>query len=263
MSGLPEGTWRRRMASAGVSTLRHSRTFARDVRDDIRRGVGGAVPVTYRGWRRSTAPRRSETDHQRRLAADHTHGPEVHVIITGRGDPGDTLKSLESQTWPTWRAGVAGRGTSDDDRVEFGVDPLSALADGNPDDLVVVVDGGDTFRPDAMFRIVDLAWSSPSCLLVHWDDELSGPCDPRIRPSWSPATLLSANYLGRSFAVRRSAARAATRGRGLVGSDLDVWDMLLHLGLDSDSVRRISAVLTTISRRADRSGSGRRREDRR
>ncbi len=177
------------------------------------------------------------------------------MIITGHGSAGDTLESLESQTWPTWRASVAGPGTSGDRRVEFGVDPTSALADGDPDDLVIVVDGGDTFRIDAVFRIVDSVWSSPSCVLVHWDDELSGPSDPRIRPSWSPATLLSANYLGRSFAVRRGAVQP-TSGRGLVGSDLEVWDTLLGLGLDSDSVRRVSAVLSTISRRPDPTPAG-------
>ena len=71
---MPEGTWRRRLASAGLATVRHGRTFAKEVRDDVRRGVGGALPTTYRGWRRSHGPRRAELAHQRRLALTHGNG---------------------------------------------------------------------------------------------------------------------------------------------------------------------------------------------
>src|SRR5262249_28171422 len=96
------------------------------------------------------------------------------------------------------------------------------------------------------------AWDDPSIGLVHWDDDLldqSGRAhDPRFRPSWSPETLLSANYLGRSFAVRRRDL-AAAGGFGERSGDGRWWDLLLRLGLEERRVRRVRRVLRPLSRR--------------
>lgn len=249
------------MAIAALSSYRHSKTFADDVRTDVRKGVGGAIPVSYRGWKRAGAPSLADLEHQRRLAEDHVHGPELHVIVVGLGDPEATIRSLEEQTWPTWRVSIspqtpATHARSDDSRVAFGVEPDAALADGDRRDMVVVANAGDSFRPDAVFRIVDAAWSAPDTELVHWDDELAGSTDARVRPGWSPSMLRSANYLGRSFAARRGAILDTAVNPA--GTDVEVWDLLLRLPLRTGSVRRLPELLSTIVRRplAVPAGSG-------
>ncbi|HEY6533240.1 MAG TPA: glycosyltransferase, partial [Acidimicrobiales bacterium] len=105
---------------------------------------------------------------------------------------------------------------------------------------------------DWIFELRARAWDDPGARLLHWDDDLldagGGLVEPRIRPSWSPDTMIGANYLGRSFAVRR----AALVGAGGIRADLadtTWWDLVLRLDLDDDSVVRIPRVLTHLQRR--------------
>ena len=51
--------------------------------------------------------------------------------------------------------------------------------------------------------------------------------DPRFRPSWSPEMLLGANYIGRSFAMRRARYLAIGGVRAEAGAALH-WDLLLR-----------------------------------
>ena len=81
--------------------------------------------------------------------------------------------------------------------------------------------------PTSSTSSISRAWDDPRARVLHWDDDLltaEGTLrDPRFRPSWSPDILFGANYLGRSFAVRREALRRRrwpprrARRRRLVG----------------------------------------------
>ncbi len=85
-----------------------------------------------------------------------------------------------------------------------------ALADPDQRSLVLFLEAGDKLAPDACFRIADTVETDPLIDLVYWDDDrrrrAGRRADPRFRPSWSPEMLLGANYLGRSFAIRRRLA---------------------------------------------------------
>ena len=76
-----------------------------------------------------------------------------------------------------------------------------------PDEWLVFLEAGDVVEPDLLFHVAVVARDDPTIELVTWDDdELDAdgvPGHPLIHPSWSPETLLGANYLGRSFAIRR------------------------------------------------------------
>ena len=86
--------------------------------------------------------------------------------------------------------------------------------------------------------------------LVYWDDDridsLGIRSDPRFRPAWSPETLIGANYLGRSFAMRapRSDSRA---GLGDAAGGAAEWDLLLRSDLDAARVARLPRVLTHLA----------------
>ena len=177
----------------------------------------------------------------------------------------ETIDALLDQTAGSWSAtvlvGLAGEQVSCDDGrvrvVELAArDPWSvtadAMADGDPSRLVLVLEAGDRPEPDLIYELLATVWDDPGIDLVHWDDDLfvtpTTVGDPLIRPSWSPDILWSANYLGRSFALRR---REIARVGGFDGSlgDAAWWDLLLRLGPSSDAVFRLPRVLNHLARR--------------
>ncbi|HZN14697.1 MAG TPA: glycosyltransferase, partial [Acidimicrobiales bacterium] len=258
----PPGTARRDVAVVGARVARDLRTHLGELRAAwTRHRPRGAkhYAVWLAGHRASPA----DLAAQRRVAAK-THGaPGVRVefiVVAPAGAEAalaTTLRSLQLQTDRRWTARVAGDASSGsaDERVG---EPISgnawlALRKGDPDDLVVVLEAGDQLEPDFVFRLAAMAWERPMAVIVHWDDDVVGPDglvdDVQMKPSWSPEMLLSANYLGRSFAVRRG--HAAAWADSMYEGDARWWDLLLALDLDAEAVLRIPKVLAHLTRRAD------------
>ena len=106
---LRPGTWQRRVAGAGYHTLRLAKGFGRDTREQWRVATAGATPRSYRSWKREHAPDPAVLAHQRALAADAVHGPDLAIVLVVDQTDGSaparadlTRASLDSQTWPTW-----------------------------------------------------------------------------------------------------------------------------------------------------------------
>ena len=130
-------------------------------------------------------------------------------------------------------------------------DIAALVGDGEPASLVIVLEAGDRVEPDLLHHVVSHAWDDPAADLLYWDDDLldasGAPGQPRFRPSWSPDILLGANYLGRSFALRRRAV--SLDGFDPALGDAVWWDLLLRAGLVDSRVVRIPRVLTHLVRR--------------
>lgn len=259
------------------------RTFIRSNRERVRNARSYARQARGRWWVART-PRGTGTDYEEWLNARRVKLEELELhaerarlaeiplavdcLVLADGDSGrlrQTLRSLRSQTFGGWRATVTGNGATtsfgDESRIRFGdPDPdeaAAAISDGKSRDFLLVVEAGDVLEPDLMFNVVARAWDDPLVDLVHWDDDVFEPRgrvgDPRFRPTFSPEMLLSANYLGRSFAVRRGRARTAG---GLPASPDDAgwWDFLLRLDLSEQEVARVPRVLQHLRRRPKVSG---------
>ena len=199
----------------------------------------------------------------------------VHVVVTHMGNDADldrTLRSLVRQSWRHWRALVVGDVSGAaavrriaDDRIEFrAAVPDAVISRANDGlagvdrDLAMMIESGDLLAPDCVFEIVQVANRDPLVDLVYWDDDLvdheGHRSDPRFRPSWSPETLLGANYLGSALAIRgRRLALVAGIPDGL--HDATTWELVLRCDLEAESVRRIPRVLTHVRRRPQASAS--------
>ncbi len=259
---LPVGTARREVAAVGVRAGRDLRDHLKELRSAWSRSRPKAAK-SYAAWLADHRTPPADLAAQRRVVADDRRAPSVgvafaiHAGLDQEADLARTLRSLLLQTDVRWRAIVVGGARLDlgDDRIAAApeAEPWSVLPDGDPGDLVVVLEAGDLCEPDLVFRIAAAAWERPMADLVHWDDDVIGTDglvdDPRVRPSWSPEVLLSANYLGRSFALRRGRIGA------LVGSeqagDARWWDALLSLDLVPEAVVRVPHVLVHLVRRPD------------
>lgn len=265
---LPEGSPRRRAFSASRETVRE----LRDVSDRLRtvwarQGYPNrALGVSYRRWLKSHRAGPADLRHQARDWRE-AHDPiQIVCVIGDRGDAAalaSTLRSIAEQTWGSWNAivlsppasGVETRHRSEPelrvrtvlvpgDEVWSGTD--DAVGSVDPRSLLVFLDAGDRLEPDCLFHVAGAAHRDPAVDLVHWDDDAtalegSDP-EPRFRPEWSPEMLLSANYLGRSFAIRASRYRDAGGVRAEMSS-ARLWDLLLRSGLDTPDVCRVPRVL--------------------
>jgi GT2 family glycosyltransferase/glycosyltransferase involved in cell wall biosynthesis len=217
----------------------------------------------YRAWALEHAPSAHDLLHQGALAASRTIKTHVECIIdaTGQGVVDVTLESLLSQTFPGWRATVVGSEATVRDQRVTTVEhrPLDAVireiaSEGPPHDFVVMLEAGDRLEPDFVFGIAARAWDNPFISLVQWDDdvldETGVPVQPRFRPEWSPEMLLTANYVGRSFAVRRDRL-ADTGPPDLSLGDAMWWDLLFRLDLTERTVDRIPRVVHHLVRRPE------------
>jgi GT2 family glycosyltransferase/glycosyltransferase involved in cell wall biosynthesis len=118
-------------------------------------------------------------------------------------------------------------------------------------DFVLFLNPGDRLTPSCLDLVRREVHRDPTLDLVYWDDAIAGsPRDKRFRPGWSPEMLLSANYLGNSFAVRRNAfldaggVREETR-------DAVLWDLLLRANFEAGRTIRIPKTLGYLKSRAD------------
>ena len=101
---------------------------------------------------------------------------------------------------------------------------------------------GDRFHPGGAAALLEELDRDPLLDVVVWDDDVVGRLgrtDPRVRPSWSPDLLLTVNYVGRAFAVRRSVL-ADRGGLGAAGTATDdaLWDVLLRVWPDDERAGR-------------------------
>ncbi|TFV62901.1 UNVERIFIED_ORG: glycosyltransferase [Bacillus sp. AZ43] len=262
---LPEGSRAREVAKAGLVTYREVVHTAGRVREAWT--IPGTLEPREPSYR---AFLKRHESNQQVLADQRTYSRDIDnparllvVLLPGAGDPAVTLDSLRAQSWQQWNASVLVPVPSQDDaRIEVPADGagrslaerVNSVVDRSAADMVILLRAGDTLRPDAMYHVASSARRDPLADLITWDDDvdehgpLSRPHDPRFRPSWSPETLLGANYVGRAFAMRRARFLAIGGARAEAGGALH-WDLLLRSGLEPERVIRVARVLGSVHER--------------
>jgi GT2 family glycosyltransferase len=269
---LPRGGKRRALARASVDALRETQDYVDRVHQiATQSGLHEPRVPSYRAWCKTHDATSDELADQRALSQATRDPVTVHCVVIALGSStgvNTTLESLREQSWAHWHVTVVGRGGGllrSDARVTYrrgsSSDPAAlvndVLADPDLRSLVVFLEAGDRLAPDACFRIADTVETDPLIDLVYWDDDIVSAgrrTDPMFRPSWSPETLLGANYVGRSFAMRRRLAvglAGLTEGLG----DDAWWDLLLRADLTTERVARVPRVLAHLRRRPDPIGA--------
>lgn len=287
LSGMPGSRAYRAAVSArravGVALPRGTRR--REVTERLARRALGRAPLVpsrivpgaeapldvdedYSRWAEEHQANAEQLRQQRRLST--RLGQVVRFLIVIRADGADpvrldeTLASISQQSWGHWRSVVvaddpsslAGREKVSAVRLDSSgyhatVNALVESADDR--DFLVMLEAGDLLSPDALCEVALAARRDPQIDVVYWDDDLvvaDGVLrDPRFRPSWSPDLLLSYDYVGRSFAMRRARFRFAGGLRGHLG-DAALWDLLLLTELDG-RVARVPRVLGHLVSRPD------------
>ncbi len=277
---LPAGSPQRTAVGAvarRLGVLHHSPVAAGDAPAPVAPGAAGLDWVGRDlAWSRS--PSRGDLDWQAHLASTAAEPVGFAVVVLSNSGPEPlqaTLDSIKAQSWPYWQAlvvepEVVTRAPADPRVRRFhSLEPLATvnalLENFRSRDLVVLLHAGDTLEPGCLFEAAGSALRDPIVDLVHWDDRVSPDGGPggtaRVRPGWSPETLLSANYLDSSFAIRHRRFAAAGGLRPEAG-DAAVWELLLRSELGVGEVIRLPRLLGMLRRdRGRATEAGRRAVD--
>ena len=114
-----------------------------------------------------------------------------------------------------------------------------------------MLEAGDRLEPEALYAVHLAVTRDPLVDLVSWEDRVDDPADPsdavRARPSWSPDTLLSGNYLGWAFGLRPAAVPCQSAASG-PNCRTHRLGPLLRCEFDRERVARVPRVLATVAR---------------
>lgn len=237
---LPQGSRGRAVATAGLTSYRETIEFGRRLRNTwTGPQLHTPAPPSYRTWRQQQKASAGQLKAQREYSLKADQPASLHVIVLpGAGQLSDTVDSVRSQSWTHHTVTSCAN-----------AEAAGAAADASTSDFLIFLRAGDQLAPEAFYDIGKVARQDPLVDLVTWDDDMTDAKGhrgaPRFRPSWSPEMLLGTNYIGRSFAIRRSRFLAAGGLRPDAGGALE-WDLLLRLDLTADRTSRVARVLSTV-----------------
>ncbi|MDN4614423.1 glycosyltransferase [Leifsonia sp. F6_8S_P_1B] len=228
---LPTGSAPRKALHAGKEAAKTFRAELQPPAPEIVREGPGLTD--YAEWRAQQPPLEPLPE-----GAQHTS----FLVIVERGPELDeetvlavaaTVDSVNAQSSIVARTLVAPIGT-----------PLRDLLPGAEEDFTLFLRAGSVLDPNALEQIAKEHRVDPVRRVIAFDsDRIDGEGErvsPRFRPSWSPETMLGANYLGRAFAIRTS---DALQRNGLALDDHGVWRLLLGAELSEATVGRVPHVL--------------------
>src|SRR5450432_857314 len=263
---LPAGSKSRNVVRGGLLAYRESRRVSRDVRALLAEtGVIEPHEPTYLTWYRRHRASAAEVKAQRDASAAASQPLRVLVVVfvgpEESGNANATVDSIRAQTWQHWDveicvdAGHAPDIAGEHVRVREGDTRVTAahyaIAESDAD-FVILLDAGDRLVKECLYQVARAAWQDPFVDLITWDDDVHGRDgrrhDPRVRPSWSPESMLGAGYLGQSFAIRRRRATFAGNLRNTYGGATR-WDLLLRSDLNAERVVRVPRVLAHVRQR--------------
>jgi SAM-dependent methyltransferase len=226
-------------------------------------------PEFYR-WISETEPAEEDLRHQREESGRLNYQPLVSIILPVHRIPvwilEETIQSVVNQTYPLWELSIAGgelsrkvrrcaeSHASRDPRIKFNWLPRNLGISGNSNaalrpaqgEFVALLDHDDVLAPFALFEIVRRLNEDPELDLLYSDKDMLSPggrrFQPLFKPRWSPAMMLSANYLTHLTVLRRSIVEEIGGFRSEMDGSQD-WDLFLRFVERTSRIERVPRVL--------------------
>jgi GT2 family glycosyltransferase len=210
----------------------------------------------YQRWIEAHELTSERTEAINAISAAFPFRPLISVIISLRAGADENLvvraiESVRAQLYDNWECCIATDGVTED-RVRAIVDRYAAgdtrirESRTSQGEFVVLLDQHAELSADALFAIVRHLNRSLDADLIYWDedqiDAKGSRRDPLFKPDWSPDLILSMNYIGRSFALRRSLFEAVGAVRSGYGA-AQAYDLLLRAGEQTQAILHIPEVL--------------------
>ena len=189
-------------------------------------------------------------------AASFPYRPLVSVYLSVGSDSiekflNSAIESVRTQLYENWELCLV-NDQPHDRRIEAMLDrhatndrriKLKRTIDG---EFVVFLSQHGELSRDSIFELVKQLNRDPLADFVYWDDDQldadGSACAPFFKPDWSPDLILSMNYVGESFAARRSLIDEAGGIRSEDGAQW-VYDLVLRGTERTERIVHIPKVL--------------------
>ncbi|MGH2405386.1 MAG: glycosyltransferase family 2 protein [bacterium] len=235
-------------------------------------GVDRQELRAYQAWRARQAPSASDLERQRQTSATFPHRPLISIITPTYNTPVDALRamldSVLAQSYPHWELCLVDGGSSAPAvpallqdyasrdarlRVRRLANNLGIAGNSNvalemaQGEFVALLDHDDVLEPHALFAVAEALNRQPETDVIYSDhDVLSADGQvtfhPVFKPSWSPETMLSANYLTHLTVLRT----ALVREIGGFAPDTDGaqdWDLFLRMAEKTSRIVHLPVIL--------------------
>lgn len=224
----------------------------------------------YAAHIKRTEPSVAELDKQVEVVETWSSQPLLSIVTPVYKPPIDvfeeTIKSVQSQTYPYWEWRVVDaspnddiwpvleRAASKDPRIKAMRAPENKGISGNTNyaleaakgEYIVLLDHDDTLAANALYEVAKAARLPTSPDLIYSDedklDENSYRCDLLLKPDWSPDMMLCANLITHLAAFKRSLLDEV----GMMNSEADGaqdWDMFFRIAEQTNNIHHIPKVL--------------------
>ena len=223
-------------------------------------------------WIKGNEPTPRQLSRQRVKVSAYKYKPLMSVIVPVYKVPqdvlGETLASLEQQSYSNWQACVVWSDINDTAgwgwlQARCGSDPrfkIKLLSENggisrNSNAALELVDGeylalldhDDTLAPWAFFEIVKRLQTSPDLDFIYSDkDSITADGMTRLnalfKPEWSPEMLHSVNYLTHLNVIRTSLVRDIGGWRPKTDGAQD-WDLFFRITERTQNIARVPSIL--------------------
>jgi GT2 family glycosyltransferase len=228
--------------------------------------------LAYQAWRARHAPSPADLERQRQALVSFPHRPLISIITPTYNTPVDALRamldSVLAQSYPHWELCLVDGGSTAaavpdllqdharrDARLRVQRLPNNLGISGNSNvalemaqgEFVALLDHDDVLEPHALFAVAEALNRQPETDVIYSDhDVLSadgrGTSHPVFKPSWSPETMLSANYLTHLTVLRTALVREVGGfAPDTVGAQ--DWDLFLRVCEKTSRIVHLPVVL--------------------
>jgi O-antigen biosynthesis protein len=227
--------------------------------------------MPYTQWARETTPSRVELAMSKRQVAQWTYQPVISLMTPVFDPPVEmlrnTIESVLGQIYERWELCLVDGGSKNpairdllklyakrDPRIKLKLLDQNLGISGNTNEaarlatgeFVQIFDHDDLLEPHTLFEVVKALQADPTLDVIYFDeDKVSADGgqreEPFFKPDWSPAMLLSANYL--THCVIRRSLYEEVGGCDSAMDGAQDWDLLLKVTERSQRICHIPHIL--------------------
>lgn len=188
------------------------------------------------------------------LPAPQETGLSVAVVVAGTAGAEQTLAALDTQTHPSWTAGVI-----DGEPLSVDTDALLEFLDDAASDAyhIVIAMAGVVLEPNALSRVAAAFDAYPGAIALYGDLDFlaeDGRLWPLAFPAFDYERMLEQGYCAHLFAARRDVLRACLEAHP--DNLYRLFNCLLdHAGPRQDNILHLPGALATLPK-LDRTNAG-------